>query len=290
MQRLILSGAALLFTVGATIAADLEMPVYKAPPIVPLPSWTGPFVGATIGAGFGGGPTNDVSGKNLFCAGGVVFCSSPISQQNFSASGGNSGSNTSFAGGVQLGYNYQFNPSFVVGGVVDFTALNRSGGTTVTTPPMSLGANVTETRSYTDSVTNDWLMTVRLKAGPTFDNFWIYGTGGLAIGDLKSSSSSVTTWNAPYYTPPTQIAASGSGSSSGVAYGYVVGGGAEYRFAPNWSVFAEYLYYSLSDSYTVTVTPNTALTGITGSSSYGVNTKINGNLVKVGLNYAFRIN
>ncbi len=145
--------------------------------------------------------------------------------------------------------------------MADFTVFDRSAGTTYSSPPISIGTNTTETRSYSDSTKNNWLATLRLRAGPTFDNLWIYGTGGLALADLKSSSSSVTTWNNPYGPPPQpQIAASGNGSSSGIALGYVIGAGGEYRLTPDWSIFAEYLYYAISQSYSVTVAPNTALT------------------------------
>ncbi len=165
---------------------------------------------------------------------------------------------------------------------------DRSGDTTFTTPPLSIGGGTTETRSFSDSIKNNWLATFRLRAGPTFDNLWIYGTGGLALADLKSSSSSVTTWTNAGYVPPTQTAASGNGSTSGVALGYVVGAGGEYRLTPDWSIFAEYLYYAISQSYSVTVVPNTALTGLTGSASYDVKAKLDGSLVKLGLNYKFR--
>jgi outer membrane immunogenic protein len=282
MNRLILSGLALLFTAGSALAADLA--IRKAPPPAPPPPlWTGPFLGASIGAGFGDS-SNDVSGKTLYCGG--INCSSATSEQYFFAPTSSSDDGASFAGGAQVGYNYQFDPRFVVGGVVDFTAFNRSGSTSFTTPPIPIGGGSTETRSYSDSFKNNWLVTARLRAGPTFDNLWIYGTGGLALAHLNSSSSTVTTWYIPGWDP--QIAASGSGSTSGVGVGYVVGGGAEYKLSPNWSIFGEYLYYAVNQSYTVIVTPNTELTGVSGSASYGVTNKVNGSLVKLGVNYTFQ--
>lgn len=284
MNRVILAGAAVILTAGSALAADLA--VKAAPPPPPPPLWAGPFVG--VGIGFVTGNTsNDVSGKDLFCAGGTAVCSTSTSQQYFFAPTNNSNNKGSFAGGLQFGYNYEFDPRFVLGGVVDFTAFDRSSDTSFTSPPVPVGTNTTETRSFTESIKNDWLVTLRLRGGPTFDRLWIYGTGGLALADLRSSSSSVTTWTNPL-APPPQIAASGSGSTSGVALGYVVGAGAEYKISPEWSIFGEYLYYSVRRSYSVVVSPNTALTGITGSASYGVDAKVNGSLVKIGLNYAFR--
>jgi outer membrane immunogenic protein len=282
MNRLILSGLALLFTASSALAADLA--IRKAPPPAPPPPlWTGPFIGAAIGADFGN-LSDDVSGKTLYCGG--ISCGSATSEQYFFAPTNSSDDKTSFTGGVQIGYNYQFDSRFVLGGVVDIMALDRSASTSFTTPPIPIGGGSTETRSYSDSIKNNWLATVRLRAGPTFDNLWIYGTGGLALAQLKSNSSTVTTWYIPGWDP--QIAASGSGSTSGVRAGYVVGGGAEYKLSPNWSIFGEYLYYDVRQSYTVTVIPNTELTGITGTASYGVNAKANGSLVKLGVNYTFQ--
>jgi len=284
MKKIILAGAAVILTAGSALAADL--PVKAAPPPPPAPLWGGPFLG--VGIGFVTGNTsNDVSGKDLFCAGGSAVCNTSTSQQYFFAPTTSANNKGSLAGGLQFGYNYEIDPRFVVGGVLDFTVFDRSSDTSFTSPPVPVGTNTTETRTYSDSIKNDWLVTLRLRGGPTIDRLWIYATGGLALVDLRSSSSSVTTWTNPFLPPP-QIAASGSGSTSGVTLGYVVGAGAEYKISPDWSIFGEYLYYSASRSYSVVVSPNTALTGITGTASYDVNAKVSGSLVKVGLNYAFR--
>ena len=185
MKRLMLSGVALLLTVGSTLAADLA--VKAPPPPPPPPLWTGPFVGAAIGVGFGN-LSNEVSGKDLFCGG--MNCSTSSSQQNFFSPTTSSDNGASFAGGGQLGYNYQFNPSFVLGGVADITVWDRSADTTYTTPAISICPSIsplcgsTETRTFSDSIRSSWLATFRLRGGPTFDKLWIYGTGGLALADL----------------------------------------------------------------------------------------------------------
>lgn len=284
MKKLVLvSSGAMLLMVGTAVAADLPL---LPPP--PPPFWTGPFLGASLGFGFGSSG-NQVSGKDLNCVG--AFCPIVESEQQVTFEPGSQSNGTSVAGGAQLGYNFQFDPHFVLGNVVDFTVLNNSGNSTFTTSPVFLpppNQQWSESATLADSFKNDWLVTARLKAGPTFDNLWIYGTGGLAIGDLKSSSSSVTTWNNPNQVPQSQVAASGHGSTSGIALGYVVGAGAEYKLTPNWSVFGEYLYYSLSDSYTVVVATNpNCCGGGTQSSTFGVRARVDGNLVKLGLNYAF---
>jgi outer membrane immunogenic protein len=281
MKKLVLSSVMLL-TVGSALAADLSMPPpYYPPP--PPPLWTGPFLGASIGFGFGSSG-NEVSGKDLNpdCTNAGVCPSAAATNVP-----GSQPSGLSFAGGAQLGYNFQFNPGFVGGGGVDFTALDRSGGTTITRAfPTGLAA-YSQTATFTDSFKHDWLATARLKFGPTINDYlWIYGTGGVALGGLQSNSSSVTTWTYPNGSP--YVAASGQGSSAGPALGYAVGAGAEFKVTPNLSIFGEYLYYSLSESYTVVVASNpNCCAGVGGTQSYGVKAKVDGNLVKLGLNYAF---
>ena len=141
---MISSGAALLLTVGSALAADLPVPVKAPPIIVPPPLWTGLFLGASIGAGFGGGNSgNDVSGKDLFCVGvlqWLIWLIRLSTSTRILAPSSSSDNNTSFAGGGQLGYNYQISPNFVVGGVADFTWLDRSSDTTFTTSPVTIGA------------------------------------------------------------------------------------------------------------------------------------------------------
>ncbi len=281
MNKLLLTLAASVLAGAASHAADL--PVRKGPPVVPVvvvpaPIWTGAFIGGSIGGAFGGNPGNEISGKNLYCI--DTFCTSPTTPVSV-VSGASSQSN-SFVGGPQIGYNYQMSPDFVMGGVLDFMWLNRSGSSSYS--DSSTGRSWTETRSFTDSFKQSWLATARLRVGPTFDQFWLYATGGVALGDLKSSSSSTTIWTS---NGGPLVAASGFGSTSGAAWGWTIGAGGEYKFSPNLSLFAEYLYYSLDKSYDVTVATNPAVTGTTTSATYRVKAQGDGHLIKLGLNYAF---
>ncbi|HEY1153062.1 MAG TPA: outer membrane protein [Pseudolabrys sp.] len=105
--------AAASFVVSNALAADLPRPVYKAPAYVadPIFSWTGFYIGANAGYGFG------------------------KSDWDFPA--GTSTSPKGFVGGAQLGYNYQIG-SFVFGleGDYDYSAMKGDtacGGTTCTT-------------------------------------------------------------------------------------------------------------------------------------------------------------
>jgi outer membrane immunogenic protein len=66
------------------------------------------------------------------------------------------------------------------------------------------------------------------RVGVAFDQFLLYGTGGLALADTKVTASAL-----------------GVGiSDSKTLTGWAAGAGVEWMFLPRWSVKAEYLYRS----------------------------------------------
>lgn len=76
------------------------------------------------------------------------------------------GTSSGFVGGGFGGYNFQLNPNWVVGLEGDIVATNKD--------------------------TNSWDATVRGRLGYAYDRYLIYGTGGVAFGDIKSGGSSTT--------------------------------------------------------------------------------------------------
>jgi len=206
MKKILLAGASLaLFAAGSAFAADLPSrkappPVYVPPP--PPPAWTGFYLGANFG---GGWLANNSSNAGWGWNGG----------------GGGSGG---VLGGVQLGYNYQFSPMFVVGAEADWqgTSIGSSGGQSVVLLPNGWGF-VTA-----GSARVDWFGTVRGRAGVTalMPNLLIYGTGGFAYGEVRRNGG----WS----------------QNSTVQTGWTAGGGLEWMFWPNWSAKAEYLYTDIS--------------------------------------------
>jgi outer membrane immunogenic protein len=141
--------------------------------------------------------------------------------------------------GGTIGYNYQIGQTVLgIEGDIDWQNVKGSNAACV--------AGVCQTKS-------DWLSTVRGRLGYAIDRWMPYVTGGGAFGDVKA--------NIP-----------GLGSQSDTRTGWTVGGGAEYAFAPNWTVKAEYLYVDLG-KFTCNVC--------------GANVKFNENIVRAGLNYKF---
>ena len=132
-------------------AADLSLaPLYKAPPaeIAPVYNWTGFYLGANGGGGWGHSFWNaNTTGINL--------------------SGGQ-------AGGT-LGYNRQLgNVVFGLEGDVDWSGFN--------------GTNTTVGCPGGCSTSDSWLSTVRGRIGYSFDRVMPYATGGLAVGDIRAST------------------------------------------------------------------------------------------------------
>jgi outer membrane immunogenic protein len=183
MKRLVV-GAAAVVAAGWTASAEAADLNYgqRAPYTVNQPlnaySWAGPYLGGNLGYEWGS-----------------------VSNNPAKPSG--------FAGGVQVGYNFQNGP-WVFGVEGDIQA----AGADDTFAPWKFS--------------NPWFGTVRGRAGYAFNNILFYGTAGLAFGELRAQTFGWT--------------------ESHTSVGWTAGVGAEVGFAPNWSAKLEYLYIDLSTS------------------------------------------
>lgn len=193
-----------------------------------------------------------------------------------SANANLSNSRAGFIGGLGAGYNWQMG-SVVVGGEADISGIAGGRGSASRTGVASDGLF-----SYASRVTAssgiDWLGTVRGRVGylvtPTL---LVFGTGGLAFGGVHSAVNI-----AGVGSGPNNDIWVGNFSRSTTKVGWTAGGGAEWKFAHNWSAKLEYLYVDLgSVSYSVPVVGSNWI----GASN--VKTKFDANLVRVGLNYSF---
>jgi len=143
-------------------------------------------------------------------------------------------SDTGFTFGGQAGYNFQHG-DFVFGVEGDFNYLDveKSDG-----PP---GA----TTGFFE-FDSDWFATIRGRAGMLMDGTLFYGTGGIALLDSDLFVQSIV------------AAAPGpSASDSDVLFGFVIGGGVEHEFSPDWTAKVEYLYMNF-ESHSVTAGTVTA--------------------------------
>jgi len=172
--------------------------------------------------------------------------------------------------GVQGGYNWQFN-RFVVGGEADIDITQIRATQNV---PTAVGGGFFNETTFAEQKLLA-LSTVRARAGYLpMDNLLVYVTGGAAIGDIRQVASSQTAGCAGICT---------SGSTEAWKVGPTAGAGAEYKLDQHWSLKAEYLWYDL---------PSVSQTLSDGAGRFpGVfqtyRTKMEGNLVRVGLNFKF---
>ena len=152
--------------------------------------------------------------------------------------------------GVQFGWNYQFATRWVVGieADVDWTNLKSGGsqGLVCAGPsrPQCGGTNLHMTDNANLQTETNWLASVRGRLGYTWDQWLLYGTGGIAFGNFDLGAQVYCTNVPPSFCGGgTQSIHS---SSTDIRTGWVAGGGVEYKYARNWTFGIEYLYYDFN--------------------------------------------
>jgi outer membrane immunogenic protein len=250
--------ASAAFLAGAASAADIPRPVTKAPALVQAPaySWTGCYAGLNAGASWTRLDQN-------------LAVPDPVNA-NFALGG----QDTGFTGGGQVGCNWQYVPNWVFGLEGDFNYLSakRTGRFAFSEGSEDVAGSM-ETKLR-------WLATVRGRFGHTWGHTMLFATGGLAFGDVKSSVNAVSLSSANAVLTGTF-----AGSVSQTRVGWSAGAGVEHAFGNQWSAKLEYLYFDLgSFNYLVNLTsgsPDFAPT------TWSTNGKIDGHIVRLGLNYRF---
>lgn len=249
-SKLLLAPACAFCVLGQTaLAADL------LPPPVPVFTWTGPYIGAQIGYGWGSGS---------YSAAGF----DPVNQISFNASAG--GAPSGVAGGAHVGYQYQIN-QWVLGveGSVDGTSLSNAA---VAVLPAFGGSILTADTSL------DVAGTIRGKLGIAWDRVLIYGTGGAAFGGFSTNLTltSFAAGGTPF------ILAGGNVSNNRV--GWTAGGGLQYAVTDNWWVFVEYRYTNFGS-----VSANILPAALPAGAFVGGSRQIRENQVQAGFSYRFNL-
>ncbi|MCX5518985.1 porin family protein [Kaistia defluvii] len=220
----------------AAQAADLT---YEPAPVAAAPevfNWTGFYVGVHGGV---------AAGDFKYPLG--------ISSDGFGTSGELKQDASGGFGGAQIGYNWQFNPNWVVGVEADIAAASYQG---------KVSGNIAGFGFDAGSEV-EWFGTVRGRVGYALDNLLLYGTGGFAYGDVKSS-----------------INVNGSGvSTSDTQYGWTAGAGFEYGITKNITLKTEYLYVDLGSQ--------TLFDTNIGDTNVKMDADTRFHTLKAGLNYKF---
>jgi outer membrane immunogenic protein len=253
--------AAFAWLVGTpALAADIAL---KAPPPPPPPvlSWTGFYVGADVG---GAWMTSTANWLPLPSPAG--FGVNPITARDNASS---------FAGGVHLGYDWQFSPLWVGGVEGDWMGTHAAGSFAQPWTTFGTATPIGGTFTTTNSTLND-LFSIRAKLGVLASpSLMLYATGGGAWGEVHDSAIAAD--------PPPGSGYFASTSLSRTGAGYVVGGGAEWAITNNWLARIQYLYYHLNTGESV-VANAPAFPAFPSSFTWS-NTNVS--LVTVGLSYKF---
>ncbi|QJP16343.1 porin family protein [Starkeya sp. ORNL1] len=247
-KRLLVANVlAAVLSVGAAHAADL--PLKAAPPVVaPAFSWTGFYIGAHGGYGWGRNEwSNYVDPINGTTVDGP--------DAEYDIEGG-------LAGG-QIGFNWQIN-QFVLGVEADASWADINGKGKYSDDTCLLSNDACETKI-------DALGTITARLGAAFDRALFYVKGGAAWAHTEYHAG---------YTQPDDPGFNFSDQPNETRWGWTIGAGAEYAFADNWSVKIEYNYIELGDDrIEFDYSPQTF--GASGEADQHLS------IVKAGINYRF---
>ena len=235
--------ATALLVGNAATAADLPSYLPAAPiadPVAQTFNWTGFYVGGHGGYSWGRDRTSEYLNGNSVLVGGPF---------KFHANG--------VFGGIHAGGNFQYG-SLVAGIEADADAAGARGGFR-DAPNLALfnPGGVVRMRINGQG-------SLRGRLGFALDRLLIYGTGGLALADIRYS----------YNNPTTGV----TDKTSRVRSGYTIGGGLEYAVTDNLTSSIEYRY---TDFGKFKYTSTAAFLGVFGRQ------QPRSNSVRVGLGYKF---
>lgn len=241
---------------GSVWAADLPVkaPIYKAPPVA-VYNWTGFYLGGNVGWGL---EHLDVTNVGT------------INSTNFPAGYSSSADLDGVLGGVQAGFDWQFNPNWLVGigGDYDWSGIKGDSD--------NIGAVNSAVVSHIHRTT-PWLATLTGRVGFVANDWLLYAKGGAAWARAKSDS----------YTTNAAGATTTTTTGEETRTGWTVGGGVEYRFAPHWSALLEYDYMDFgTETVSQLVTMGTSAPVLTGVTLLRDST-LHVNVVKAGVNFRF---
>jgi len=278
-HRFPLSLVATALLTSGSFAADLPRRAAPPPVFTPVPAfnWTGLYAGVNAGYALG---RDSIANTSTDLA--STFAALNANKVDLKSN--------SFTGGGQLGYNYQLTPGngLVLGAEADaeYVGLHRkrsSQSTSTITVPNLPNVSFNDVDRYVGKSSTDALFTVRARAGYAFDRFLVYGTGGLALADIRTRGTYTST-ETTYQEGKVKDIDSGTMKhfrQAGILTGYAAGGGIEYAL-PQFdnagnavTLRVEYLHYDLGRR-TIKI-DETLKAKVTNE----------GNLIRAGLNYKF---
>jgi outer membrane immunogenic protein len=256
----LVTAAAFVLVILPTAAQAADMST-KAP-VTPPYSWGGCYVGINAGAGGAGSDFTTAVGNGTHLL--------PNDAALVSNSGTGSANATGFLGGGQTGCNWQSGLMvYGIEGDLDYFHSQPSFSNNTNT----LSDGVTPF-AVTQSLTTDFLATIRPRIGVAADRNLAYITGGAAFTQVSYAQGYVDG-----AVPP----GTGNATASKTLVGWTIGVGWEYAWTNNWTFKLEYLFASF---------PTTNAFGAIADGSGGTN-PLHGSAdlvlqtVRAGVNFKF---
>jgi outer membrane immunogenic protein len=247
---------------GSIAAAAADLPMKASPPPAPaVYNWTGCYVGAN-----GGGGASASSFTSTIDPGGHL---GPADTALVGAAGTGEMNASNFLGGGQAGCNFQ-SGTLVYGLEGDFDYFH--GKIQFINPFDTLTGGATF--AVTQTLTTDYVATLRPRFGVAADRNLGYVTGGVAF-----THASYTEAYADTLVPP----GIGAATASKSLVGWTAGAGWEHAWTDHWTFKAEYLFAAF---------PKTSALGAITDAGGGANT-LHGSadlimqIVRLGANYKF---
>jgi outer membrane immunogenic protein len=294
MHKQLLSGILVAFAIAAitpAFAADMPVKEKRSQQTQQKSNWSGGQVGGSNGAS---------SVNNNFVEPGAYICPAafPFGVSCFESPFSFSGHPLSYTIGPFLGYRWQFgNTVFGVEG--DWSWKKGENSALVNLPFVCFnpapGCADYRTDAKYGSVKQTWDASLRLRYGwlVTPDTL-LYGTAGVAFGDISGSFAYRGVLHALAGTPiavdTAGSTATAAGNWSDTRVGGTVGAGVETALWGGWKARVEYRYTDYG-SYTKTVAVNTVCVAPTGcsapSSSASIDLRESFHTVRVGVGFDF---
>jgi outer membrane immunogenic protein len=250
MRKLLFATAAALAGImaGPVVAAD--MPLKAATPFAERFNWTSCYLGGHLGGGFA---HKDITDPVQLVQDSFLGAGSTVGVTTVSPSP------SGVVIGGQIGCDYQFASSFVIG------VEGAASGSTMKNSRM-VGLPLGNPDSALVRASTDFLPSLTARVGYAFDNVLLYAKGGAALaGDRFNVTGSFV--GAPF-------AFEGLDNR----FGWTVGGGVDWAFSHHWSMNVEYDYYQFGHGG---ILMSDGINGFAGI----VDVKQTVQVVKVGLNF-----
>ena len=225
MNKAFFTGAAIAVAMVASPVYAADMPVKAARVVAPVvENWTGWNLGVSAGARFA-----DITGTSISFGGG------PLPFPALAVQGYDS---ATFRGGVYLGYDWQFDPKWLVGLEGDF-----AWGDAKHHVDALQGIAIANTGNYSE-VRQTWDAGLRARLGYLLDPTWlVYATGGVQFQHFTATENcAINTCGPGPFLGGFPTGAPYLQTNETTRIGWTAGAGVEKMLPGKWLIRGEYRY------------------------------------------------